>query len=291
MWFNNNPSEYTKYKTDGAHAGMSRHDLPKVTIQPESTIYCIMGGYVTISPVVRGTNLTYLWQVIYPNDKFDVLANEHQSKLTIGPIVRRHLEVKFRMVATDMLGNKVYTKVSSLQVNTSLSKKAQSLEPVRLNDHPISTIHRPQRTTLQKYELCSENNSNPNISSNIGDIFGKMYRDSEKIKEIIEDANISLEKVYSKELLRNRKNFLAPIFTSQPQGCTLYPGEDLLLECHASEARSYTWYFDTETIKGYNGYSLRVPNVSNKNEGIYSCTARNEYGFVVSESVNVTILN
>ena len=257
-------------------------------IQPEPIIDCTLGGYVTISPLVSGFNLTYSWHIIYPNNKFDVLANEFHSKLTLGPINSRHLSVKYRMLATDGYGNSVYTDISSLQIN--VPAKTRSFELVKLEYHPLSRVHSSERDPFKEIEMSNYSNSNLKNSRSIGNIFEDIHSEREKIVEFIKDASFSLEKMNSKENQRNfGKNVDLPVFIDQPQSCEIYAGQDLMLECSASKTRFFTWYIDGEPIRGNNSNKLIIHFATKQNEGVYTCTARNEYGFAVSKSVNVVL--
>ena len=287
--FKNYSSKQT-FQTDTYVAKTSRFEYqPEVTIQPESIMDCTMGGYVTISPLVKGISLTYSWQIIHPDNYIEFLANEHHLNLTLGPITRRHLTMRYRMLATDCYGNSVYTNVSTMQLSAPI--KTKRFELAILDSHPISLGHRLEKDPFKGYENWVENNSSRNNFSNVETIFEKVNRDIEKIKEVIKDANISLDQMNSQENIRNPNNIYLPVFISQPLNSKLFPGQDLLLECNASKARSYTWYFNSEPIRGYNNNSLRISMVTKENEGAYSCAVRNEFGFVLSECVTVSVVS
>ena len=282
-----------KCHTDSALSQNLTFEVPRILIQPEPIFDCTMGGYVTISPLVRGTNLTYSWQIIYPDSYVEVLANERFPRLTLGPINKNHLMFKYRMVATDPYGNYVCTNTSSLQLNEP--RRTKVLEPVKLDSHPISPVLLPERDIFKDIQYQFRNELSPTLNTtvtSIEDMFGDISSEREKLRGFVKEASVSLDQLNSKENSKNpNKRFYLPVFLAQPNNSQLCYGQELLIDCRVSKASSYAWYFNTEPLKGVNSNTLRIPNVSKVNEGTYSCVARNEYGTVVSESVYVSVLN
>ena len=95
------------------------YDKPKIMIEPEPIYSCDVGGFVTISPLVYGTNLVFYWEAIL-NESVFILQGQHRQTLTIGPITVADSKYRYRLVARDCNGMCVRSITSRIQLKEEI---------------------------------------------------------------------------------------------------------------------------------------------------------------------------
>jgi hypothetical protein len=80
-----------------------------------------------------------------------------------------------------------------------------------------------------------------------------------------------------------------PIITSQPTSATVTAGNTASFAVTATNAVSYQWVFNGNSIGGATSSSLSIPNAQAANAGNYSVTVTNGNGSVNSNTVTLTV--
>jgi hypothetical protein len=80
-----------------------------------------------------------------------------------------------------------------------------------------------------------------------------------------------------------------PTYSIQPKGSNLCEGQSLLLTIATSDTATYQWLKDGNEIAGANNDTLLIATTATDNTGLYQCKARNGYGTVNSDAVQVNV--
>lgn len=83
----------------------------------------------------------------------------------------------------------------------------------------------------------------------------------------------------------------APIISQQPQATTGIVGRtaSFTVAATSSAPLTYKWQHNGANIVGANGATLTLTNLVLLDAGTYDCVVSNQYGFVVSNTVNLTV--